>query len=410
MLRLAGVVAIAAALWVASTPEWTADELNVLRDMRIETLGASPVDPTNRVAGSPAAARLGEALFSDPRFSGNGQVSCASCHRADYGFTDDVPLGRGVGIASRRTMPLAPAVFSPWQFWDGRADSLWAQALGPIENPAEHGSTRVRTARQFIESYGDAYRALFEVPPDLSDRQRFPEHATPLGDKAAQAAWEAMALGDRETVNTVFANFGKAFAAFERTILLPKTRFDLYVTAVLAGRTNDTSLTPDERAGLKLFIGKAGCVDCHSGPLLTNHGFANTGVPARTELPWDEGRIAGIRKALADPFNCRGAFSDAPKQCDELEFAETDAPELVRGYKVPSLRGVASRPPYMHAGQFRTLAQVIEHYDRAPAAPKGLSQLHPLRLSNAEQRKIEAFLMSLNPLPVRNSSEVAQQR
>lgn len=399
MLRLVVTTALLTVACAATAPEWTADELSILRDMRVDDLGAPAPDPTNRLADNPTAAHLGASLFSDRQFSANGQVSCASCHRADYGLTDDVPLGRGVGIANRRTMPIAPAVYSPWQFWDGRADSLWAQALGPVENPAEHGSTRVQVARRFVASYANEYKALFGAVPDLSDSRRFPEHATPLGDAAARAAWAAMAPQDRELVNDVFVNFGKSIAAFERTIRQPRTRLDRYVAAVLDGRTNDDSLSPDERKGFKLFIGKARCVECHSGPLLTNHEFANTGVPERAGLPVDDGRSQGVGRALADPFNCRSKFSDARDKCDELEFAATGSAELVRAYKVPSLRGVASRPPFMHAGQFKTLAEVIAHYDRAPASPRGTTQLQPLRLSAAERRQIEAFLKSLDPIP-----------
>lgn len=397
MLRAAAAGVLLAAS-AAAAPDWTTSELAILRDMRIDALGSPPTDPTNRLSGDPAAALLGNALFNDPRFSGNGQLSCATCHRADYGFTDDVPLGRGVGTANRRTMPIAPAVFSLWQFWDGRADSLGAQALGPVENPAEHGGTRVQIARRFIENYADEYRTLFGTMPDLSDRQRFPDHATPLGDAAAKAAWNAMAPQDRDLVNQVFVNFGKSVAAFERTIPLPETRFDRYVAAVLEGRADD-SLSPDEREGLRLFIGKGRCVECHGGPLLTDHEFANTGVPIRAGLPVDDGRSQGVGKALADPFNCRGAFSDARDQCGELEFAVTASPELMRAYKVPSLRGVASRSPFMHAGHFKTLAEVIAHYDRAPAPPRGTTRLQPLRLTPDERHKIEAFLGSLDPLP-----------
>lgn len=384
----------------AATPtQWSSSEIAVLRDMRLDDLDGPPADPTNRVADAPAAAELGRRLFNDARFSGNGQVSCASCHRADYGFTDNVPLGRGVGTASRRTMPLAPAAFSPWQFWDGRADSLWAQALGPLENPAEHGGTRVQVAVLVTENYADEYRALFGDVPDLSDQRRFPRRATPQGDAAARAAWASMAVSDRRVVDQIFADFGKAVAAFERTIPVPRTRFDRYVEAVLDRRPGDNGLSFDERAGLKLFIGKANCTECHSGPLLTNHDFANTGVPPRAGLAPDKGRQLGIQKAIADPFNCRGIFSDARDRCQELDFAVVEGAELMRAYKVPSLRGVASRAPFMHAGQFGTLSEVVSHYDRAPESPEGRNRLRRLRLTTGERAQLVAFLKTLDPLP-----------
>jgi cytochrome c peroxidase len=108
----------------------------------------------------------------------------------------------------------------------------------------------------------------------------------------------------------------------------------------------------------------------------------------------------GIRQALGSEFNCTGRYSDAkPEDCDELRFAVTEGEELVRAYKTPSLRGVADRAPYMHAGQFATLGDVVAHYDRAPAAPFGHSELKPLRLSATERRQLEAFLHTLSAPP-----------
>jgi cytochrome c peroxidase len=155
-------------------------------------------------------------------------------------------------------------------------------------------------------------------------------------------------------------------------------------------------LSPDEVAGLRLFIGKASCVNCHNGPLLTNNGFHNTGVPARAGLPADRGRLAGADGVLRDEFNCRSRWSDARSKCPELEFLVTGDHVLERAFKVPSLRNVAERAPYMHAGQFSTLSEVIEHYNRAPKAAAGHAELEPLHLSAQERRQIEAFLRSLS--------------
>jgi cytochrome c peroxidase len=99
---------------------------------------------------------------------------------------------------------------------------------------------------------------------------------------------------------------------------------------------------------------------------------------------------------LRDEFNCRSRWSDAPSKCAELEFLVTGDHVLERAFKVPSLRNVAERAPYMHAGQIGTLTEVIEHYNRAPKAPSGHSELEPLRLSAQERRQIEAFLRSLS--------------
>jgi len=116
-----------------------------------------------------------------------------------------------------------------------------------------------------------------------------------------------------------------------------------------------------------------------------------------TPLPFDSGRALGVRQVLAGEFNCTSGYSDAKRDdCAELRFATTEGEELVRAYKTPSLRGVAERAPYMHAGQLATLGDVVAHYDRAPNAPAGHSELKPLRLSAAERRQLEAFLRTLS--------------
>jgi cytochrome c peroxidase len=141
-------------------------------------------------------------------------------------------------------------------------------------------------------------------------------------------------------------------------------------------------LTPEEISGLRLFTGKANCVQCHNGPLLTDNHFHNTGVPAVSELPADLGRSSGARQVLADEFNCLSPYSDAdPQECSELRFLISEGEELLRQFKPPSLRNVAERFPYMHAGQFDSLERVLEHYNQAPAAPLGHSELKPLELT-----------------------------
>jgi cytochrome c peroxidase len=161
-------------------------------------------------------------------------------------------------------------------------------------------------------------------------------------------------------------------------------------------------LSPDEIAGLKLFIGKANCINCHNGPLFTNNDFHNTGVPAVEGLPEDHGRAKGVQQVLADEFNCLSLYSDAqPEQCSELRFLVADGHELERQFKPPSLRNVANRGPYMHAGQFETLEEVLKHYNTAPEAPAGHSELEPLNLSNKQIAQIIAFLKTLSaPLNV----------
>ena len=396
-LAVVVVGTLAVVLWPRAA--WSRDEVALLRGLSLSSLPPLPPDPSNRYADDRQAALLGQRLFFDTRLSVDGTVACATCHLPAQQFQDGIPLGRGVGTTTRRTMPLAGVAYSPWLFWDGRKDSLWAQALGPLESPVEHGGSRTQYAHLVARHYRAEYEAIFGPLPDLADEARFPPAAGPVADPQASAAWAAMAAADREAVTRVYANIGKAIAAYERQIMPGRTRFDAYVDAVAAGdaATMAQALTPDEVAGLRLFIGKAQCINCHNGPLLTNNDFHNTGVPSSPGLPEDTGRADGLRQVLTDEFNCLSPSSDAePADCGELRFARVDEHEQRRQFKPPSLRNVAERAPYMHAGQFASLRQVLEHYNRAPAAPAGHSELEPLGLTETELEQLEAFLRALS--------------
>jgi cytochrome c peroxidase len=360
-----------AVAWAAAPigVRWSEAEVEELGTMWIGSLEALPPDPTNRVADDPRAVELGRQLFFDTRLSANGRVACATCHKPEQEFQDGTPLANGVGMTNRRTMPIAGTAYSPFLFWDGRKDSQWAQALGPLESPVEHGGNRDQYARVIVEHYRSEYEQVFGTMP---------------------------ALSTRDEVTAVFVNIGKAIAAFERRVQYRPSRFDAYVEALMdTGRAPENVLTPDEVAGLKLFTGKANCTQCHNGPLLTNNEFHNTGIPAVPTLPSDRGRLAGSTAVLADEFNCRSKWSDAPSACRELEFMAVASHEQERAFKVPSLRNVADRAPYMHAGQLTSLADVLQHYNRAPVAPAGHTELKPLKLNGRELRQIEAFLRTL---------------
>jgi cytochrome c peroxidase len=381
----------------ARSPRWTAREREMLRSLSLSSLEPLPADPSNKYGDDPRAAALGRELFFDTRLSGNGKVSCASCHVPTQQFQDDSALGHGVGMTARRTMPVAATARSPWQFWDGRSDSQWSQALGPLESAVEHGGTRTQYARIIAEHYRAQYEAVFGAVPDVNG---LPANAGPVADTAARGAWTRMPAVRRDEISRMYANIGKAIAAYERRIEYGSSRFDRYADAELAGRTHtaDDSFSPDEEAGLRLFLGKGNCVNCHNGALFTDDHFHNTGVPAsRIALPPDSGRTVGVRQVLAGEFNCASKYSDAkPDDCEELTFAVNDGDELLRAYKTPSLRNVADRAPYMHAGQITTLEDVVTHYNAAPKAPFGHSELKPLRLSDSEQQQIVAFLRTLS--------------
>ena len=399
MLKLAICAALATipvAALAGRRDGWTAKERDTLRSLSLASLGPLPADPSNRYADDARAAALGERLFSDPRLSGNGKVSCATCHVPQKDFQDGTPLAHGVGTTARRTMPVAGTAHGAWFFWDGRTDSQWSQALGPLESAVEHGGSRTQYAHTIGAHYRAEYEAVFGALPSLDG---LPAQAGPVADTAWRAAWNRIPAARQDEISRVYANIGKAIEAFERKVELQPTRFDRYVDAELAGRTHDStsSLSADEVAGLKLFVGKANCVNCHNGARLTDDHFHNTGVPASSLVAAvDSGRSVGVRQAVAAEFACTSRYSDAKEEdCGELRFATTEGEELVRAYKTPSLRGVADRAPYMHAGQIATLAGVIDHYDRAPKSPFGHSELKPLRLSATERRQIEAFLRTL---------------
>lgn len=403
----------------AQGPDWSESELVLLRMQWLGSMPELPPDPTNKYCDNPEAAELGRKLFFDTRFSANGKVSCATCHVPELLFTDGLARARGIGETARSAPGIIGVAYSPWYFWDGRSDSQWSQALGPLESGVEHGGNRSQYA-QIIYSdpdYREMYQAVFGDMPDISDTRRFPANAAPLNDKESDAKWHQMSEQDRRTITRIFVNLGKAIAAYERLLMPAPSRFDQYVEAELQGTPTGTNfMTVDEVAGLKLFIGKAMCVSCHQGPLFTNHGFHNVGAPdpATTKPkytipllyvlsekpPVDMGRYKGIQQALKSEFNCLNEYSDADdRDCAELKFANTKHTATMGAFKVPSLRNVSKTAPYMHAGQFNTLAEVLNHYNSAPKAHIGHNELLPLGLTETELQQLEAFLHSLDSPP-----------
>ena len=320
---------------------------------RSTVLPPLPADPTNRYADDPAAAAFGATLFFDQRLSRDGTVACGTCHLIDRQFQDDLPRGRGVGTTDRRTMPLAGAAWGSWFFWDGRRDSLWAQALTPLEDPAEHAGTRASYAHFVAGHFRERYERIFGPLPDLSG---VPETAGPRGTAAEQAAWAAMRDDQRKASTASLPISARRSPPSSARSCRRRRASTALPSAIAAGREPDAdaALTEEEIAGLKLFIGKANCSTCHTGPLFTDAHFHNTGVPDAAGLPADKGRETAVKEVAADPFNCLGRYSDAgPEACGDLRFMVREGASSTRAYKTPSLRGAAARPPYMHSGQYR---------------------------------------------------------
>jgi len=171
---------VLAGVWISTQPKtWTSAEIKTLRSLWIGSLPPVPDDGSNAVANNPQAASFGYQLFFDTRLSGNENVSCATCHQPERFFTDGLKVAQGKKVGIRNTMSIIGAAYSPWMFWDGRKDSLWSQALSPLESPIEHAGSRMQYALLVSrdENYRTIYETLFEPPPDLSDGSRFPAAA-----------------------------------------------------------------------------------------------------------------------------------------------------------------------------------------------------------------------------------------
>lgn len=368
-------IALAYEGWQRFAPPaaWSADEKSQLASLWLGNLPSLPPDPTNAVADNPDAAAFGHQLFFDARLSANGMISCSTCHQPIRRFTDGLPRGQAIGTAKRNTPSIVGTAYSPWLYWDGRKDSQWAQALAPLEDPNEHGSSRLHVISIIasVSDYRRAYENLFGPPPNL----------------LAQ-----------DEIDRSFANIGKSIAAYERLLMPGESRFDRYVEHVLDGGNHlaQEFLSNEEIRGLRLFVGDARCTECHNGPLLTNNEFHNTGLLSAPGDTPDRGRIDGVRTVMGDPFNCLGVFNDDPNpSCPELRYARTGA-ELIGATRTPSLRNLNNTAPFQRKGQIETLAAVLEHYNDAPLAMIGHNEATELNLRAWELRALEAFLGSLS--------------
>lgn len=377
------------------------DEAILRRAFRASPLPGPPPDPTNRVADDPRAVALGRDLFFDPALSGDGSVSCGTCHQPALRFTDGLPLSRGVGIAGRHAPTLVDAAHHRWFNWDGRSDSMWGHSIRPIENPAEMAGDRTAVVRAVLDAADRraAYEAIFG--PAGIDSETLPPRARPEGDPEAERAWAALSEDERFRIDRVVANLGKTFAAYQRTLSGGPTRFDDWVAAVRAGASGEEILTDAERRGLGLFFGRAECWECHAGPLFSDGEFHNIGIPAPDGLPRDEGRYVGARLVREDTFNAAGPHSDDPTGARAIvSRGVREDPGQWGAFRTPTLRGVGRTPPYMHDGSMPDLATVLRFYSTLEGAVQldhhRESVLTPLGLSETELADLEAFLRTLD--------------
>lgn len=344
---------------------------------RILSLGPWPPpaarDAGNAVAGRADAVALGRRLFFDPRLSIDGSRSCASCHVPALAFTDGRARAIGRETLDRNSPTLWNAVHERWYGWDGAADSLWSQALRPLQDPREMGADVGHLSRV---AAGDA---------DLACRWRRSFGRSPTID-------------DERTM----VDLGKAIGAFVGSLVSGPTPFDHFRDALQRGDLKAAARYPAAaQRGLKIFVGRGRCQLCHGGPRFSNGEFADIGVPffVRPGVV-DPGRHGGIQALRDSAYHLLSRWSDDPAGPASVKTRHVVAQHRNFGeFKVPSLRNVAETAPYMHAGQYATLAEVVQHYstlnlDRLHA--DGEQILEPLQLTPAEAADLVAFLGTLS--------------
>jgi len=291
---------------------------------------APPIPLSN--LNTPAKVALGKKLFFDPKLSVNGSISCAFCHMPKAGFADPRPVSIGVGgkRGGRNAPSVLNAAYLDLQFWDGRAGSLEQQAIGPLTNPVEMANPDNQSIVDRLNKM-PIYKTQFEE-----------------------------VFGGSVSIDRI----AEAISAYERTLVTPDSPYDRF----LMGDKN--ALTVRQKKGLVLFKGKARCVLCHTGALLTDQAYHNLGVPQTGTMSVDVGR-----------------------------YAVTHNPSDKGRFRTPTLRNVALTAPYMHDGRFRTLAQVVDFFNRGGGKTQfrtkdpHLSRLH---LTKREQEDLVLFMESLS--------------
>jgi len=326
--RVIGAVAAlfgAASVPASSTP--VQDPVGQAAPLRLPTpLGLDAYTPTpDDNPLTRAAVELGRRLFFDPALSRDRTVSCATCHRPDRMFADGVRRSSGVlgRPASRHTPTLVNRAYGRRFFWDGRTSTLEETVLQPIQNPRE------------MDLALDELLARLRAVADYG----------PLFDRAFDGGVTA-------------DNVARALASYVRTLRSGDAPFDRF----LAG--DEAALTADAVVGFRLFVGRAHCSACHSGPTLTDDDLHNTGIS------WGAGDLG--RYAVTREDGDRGRF------------------------KTPTLRNASLTAPYMHDGSLATLEEVVEFYDRGGNPNPNLDpEIRPLRLTEHEKRQLLGFLRAL---------------
>lgn len=316
----------------------------------LSVTGNVPTPDNNQL--TKAKIKLGKKLFFDDMLSGDGTMSCASCHDPDSGWTTHTRYSPAYPtVTERRNSPtLVNTAYAGIWIWDGRAGSLDKQALGPMKNPL-HMNQNLSFVEEEVRANPE-YRTLFKK-----------------------------AFGGDITKE----NIGRAIASFERTIVSKNSPFDRFLQG------EDSALSANAKNGLRLFKGKARCILCHNGPNLTDNGFHNLGVPEP-----DDFKSSPVQTSLRFDLK-RTKNKNWKTMTEDIGRATiTKKKEDVGKFKTPTLRHVAQTWPYMHNGVFDNLDQLLAFYNAGGGDhPNKSPLLKPLDLTDAELQDIEAFLLSL---------------
>ena len=356
------------ALTIAEVKSWLSksenhETLKVQLPMGLDKGAAGIVIPEDNPL-TRAKIELGRQLYFDPRLSRDGTVSCASCHHPDKGYAFDTQFGVGVkGQKGGRNSPVSyNRILSGPQFWDGRADSLEAQAVGPIANPIEMGFTHDECVERLETIEG--YRIQFE--------KIFPDSGVTIDNvgKAIASFERVVVTGPSPAdyyepvllVESQFPELVKDLEAFEEE---DPDSFDFYMEAVENSEKNPMSEAAIR--GRKLFFDKrSNCSTCHTGANFSDEQYHNLGVGMDTEKP-DLGRFDQTKEDKD-----RGAF------------------------KTPTIRNVALTAPYMHDGSQKTLEEVVEWYAKGGHANDHLSdKVKKLDLTDQEKSDLVAYMKAL---------------
>ncbi|HEY0467848.1 MAG TPA: cytochrome c peroxidase [Polyangiaceae bacterium] len=387
-------------------PPWTVDpELK-----KLSPLPALPADPTNKYAEDAAAAALGQQLFFDKRYSGKltvagelgnvddtGKVACATCHLGGAMSDGREPfkVTKGTGLHTRNAPALVNSSFYEWTNWAGRFAAQWELPLAVAENAVTMNSTRLTLAHFIYDNYKAAYEAVFgalpsALDPNASDAARFPASGKP-GDAGA---WDALPAEDKDAINLIIVNYGKAIQAYLRKLVSRNAPFDQYV------ENGGGNLSESAIRGSLLFVGKAKCTLCHSGPFMTDNKFHNLGG-----LGDDDGRFKDGAALKGSTLNIDGKFSDKTDTGRLAALANPMTDQTTHAaFRTSSLREVKDTAPYMHNGELADLVAVVSFYNvGGGVAVSGSIKdplLTPLGLSDTEQADLVEFLNTLSGDPV----------